>query len=99
MPLVLMRRQAPRDSPNCTRVSGPMDATMRDCRVAPARTTTHLRATALAQRAFVPARAGAAFGAEGPRVATPGAGAVGRLSALGGGSGIPPPHCSVGGCD
>ena len=44
-----MRRQPPRASPNCTRVFGPIDATTRELRSGPPRTTTHLRATVFTQ--------------------------------------------------
>lgn len=42
-----MRRHAPRTSPSCTRVLGPMDAMIRPLRLGSARTTTQLRATEL----------------------------------------------------
>lgn len=38
-----MRRQDPRDSPNSTRELGPIDATIRECRLASARITTQCR--------------------------------------------------------
>ena len=45
-----MRRHAPRDSPNWTRESGPMDAMIRDPLLASARTMTQLFATEFTQR-------------------------------------------------
>lgn len=47
-----MRRQVPCVSPNCTRELGPIDATMRDCLLAPARTMTQSRETDDTQRAL-----------------------------------------------
>ena len=45
-----MRRHSPRVSPSCTRVFGPIAATMRDCRVGFDRTTAQFRATDVTQR-------------------------------------------------
>jgi hypothetical protein len=42
-PFARIRRQVPRDSPNSTREFGPIEATMRDCRLAPDRITTQCR--------------------------------------------------------
>jgi hypothetical protein len=42
-PFARMRRQEPRDSPNSTRELGPIDATIRECRLASARITTQCR--------------------------------------------------------
>ena len=49
-PLALIRRHEPRDSPNCTREPGPIDATMRPPLLASARTTTQLVEIELTQR-------------------------------------------------
>ena len=45
-----MRRQSPRDSPNCTREFGPIDATRRDRLLGSARTTTQSREMELTHR-------------------------------------------------
>jgi len=45
-----MRRHVPRDSPNCTREFGPIDAMSRDALLGPARTTTQSLETELTQR-------------------------------------------------
>ncbi len=44
-PFARMRRHSPRDSPSSTRELGPIDATMRDCRLAPECTITQCRDT------------------------------------------------------
>ena len=52
-PFALIRRHPPRDSPSCTRVFGPMEAMMRDCGLALARTTTQLLAIEFTQRVLL----------------------------------------------
>src|SRR3954454_9412573 len=49
-PFARMRRHSPRDSPSSTRELGPIDATTRDCRLAPECTITQCRDTERTQR-------------------------------------------------
>ena len=50
IPFARIRRQSPRDSPSSTREFGPIDATIRDCLLAPERTITQCRDTDRTQR-------------------------------------------------
>ena len=89
IPFARMRRQEPRDSPNSTRELGPTEATIREFRLAPARTTTQCRETERTHRADRrdgEDAVGTDFGDDAPRgleATEPATGAVGAGSAGG----------------